>query len=80
MKVTLEFNLPEEKEAYDAAHRGHLYKTVIDRALHDIAENKCSESNNDAMHAYRRSWNDIHAGLDEHGLLYSCCPLASIKP
>ena len=29
-KATLEFNLPEEKEEFDTAYKGHIYKQTIE--------------------------------------------------
>ena len=36
MKATLEFNLPEEQEEYEAAIKGRLYKTAYETLYEEV--------------------------------------------
>lgn len=70
MKVILEFNLPEEQEAFDHAQKGWKYKSILDDFDQQILrkrlkyEAKLSASNQKLLEAIR---NELHELMQELG-------------
>jgi hypothetical protein len=70
-KAILEFNLPEENEEFESAHKGILYKLVIwdlDMYLRDILKYNSDSYDEKVIIELQKTRDKIHELLSERDL------------